>query len=71
MLLARHQKVGQNRDIEIANRSFENVSHYKYLGMALINQNLTQEESKRSLNSDNICSHSVLNLYPFIGCLKT
>jgi hypothetical protein len=26
MLLSRHQKAGQNRDIKIANRSFENVS---------------------------------------------
>jgi hypothetical protein len=25
MLLSRHQNVGQNRDIKIANRSFENV----------------------------------------------
>jgi hypothetical protein len=26
MLLSRHQNIGQNRDIKIANRSFENVS---------------------------------------------
>jgi hypothetical protein len=32
MLLCRHQNVGQNRDIKIANRSFENVSQFKYLG---------------------------------------
>jgi hypothetical protein len=32
MLLSRHQNVGQNRDIEIANRSFENVSQFKHLG---------------------------------------
>jgi hypothetical protein len=34
MLLSRHQNVGQNRDIKTANRSFENVSQfkYKYLG---------------------------------------
>jgi hypothetical protein len=25
MLLSRHQNVGENRDIKIANRSFENV----------------------------------------------
>jgi coproporphyrinogen III oxidase-like Fe-S oxidoreductase len=25
MLLSRHQNVGQNRDVKIANRSFENV----------------------------------------------
>jgi hypothetical protein len=32
MLLSRQQNVGQNRDIRIANRSFENVSQFKYLG---------------------------------------
>jgi hypothetical protein len=32
MLLSRHQNGGQNRDIKIANRSFENVSQFKYLG---------------------------------------
>jgi hypothetical protein len=30
-LLSRHQNVGQNRNIKIANRSFENVSQFKYL----------------------------------------
>jgi hypothetical protein len=30
MLLSRHQNVGQKRDIEIANRSFENVSQSNY-----------------------------------------
>jgi hypothetical protein len=31
-LLSHHQNVRQNRDIKIANRSFENVSQFKYLG---------------------------------------
>jgi hypothetical protein len=30
MLLSRQQNVGQNRDIRIANRSFQNVSQFKY-----------------------------------------
>jgi hypothetical protein len=44
MLLPRHQNVSQNRDIKIANRSFENVSQFKYLGTTVTNQNLIQEE---------------------------
>jgi hypothetical protein len=42
MLLSRHQNVGQNREIKIANRSFENVSQFRYLGMTVTNQNLIQ-----------------------------
>jgi hypothetical protein len=45
MLLSRHQNAGQNRDMKIANRSFENVSQFKYLGTTVTNQNLIQEET--------------------------
>jgi hypothetical protein len=62
MLLSRHQNVGQNRDIKIASRSFENVSQFKYLGTTVTNQNLILEEIKRRLNSGNACYHSVQSL---------
>jgi hypothetical protein len=62
MLLSRHQNVGQNRDIKIANKSFENVSQFIYLGTTVANQNLMQEEIKRRLNSGNACYHSVQSL---------
>jgi hypothetical protein len=64
MLLSRHQNVGQNWDMKIANRSFENVSQFKYLGTTVTNQNVIQEEIKRRLNSGNACYHSVQNLLP-------
>jgi hypothetical protein len=32
MLLSRHQNVGQNRDVKIAKRSFENVPQFKFWG---------------------------------------
>jgi hypothetical protein len=60
-LCTRHQNVGQNRDVKITNRSFENESQFKYLG-TVTNQNLIQEEIKRILNSGNSCYHSVQNL---------
>jgi hypothetical protein len=66
MLLSHHQSVGQNRDMKIANRSFENVPQFNYLGMTIINQNLIQEGIKRRLNSGNACYHSVQNL---LSCL--
>jgi hypothetical protein len=60
--LSRHQNVGQNWNINIANKSFENVSQFKYLRTTVTNQNLIQEEIKRRLNSGNACYHSVQNL---------
>jgi hypothetical protein len=62
MLISCQQNVGQNRDTKIANRSFENVSQFKYLGMTVTNQNLIQEETRRRLISGNACYHSVQNL---------
>jgi hypothetical protein len=46
---------GQNREIKLGNRSFENVSQFKYLGTTVTNQNLIQKEIKRRLSSGNVC----------------
>jgi hypothetical protein len=54
--------VGQNRDLKLTKRSFENVSQFNYLGTIVINQNLIQEEIKRRLNAGNACFHSFQNL---------
>jgi hypothetical protein len=37
MLVSRDQNAGQNRDIKIGNRSFENVSQFRYLGTTVTN----------------------------------
>jgi hypothetical protein len=39
-----HQKAGQNQDLRTANRSFETVSHFKYLGRIIINKNLLRRK---------------------------
>jgi hypothetical protein len=61
-MLSCHQNAGQNWDIKIANRSFKNVSQFKYLGTTVKNQNLIREEINRRSNSDCGCYLSVLNL---------
>jgi hypothetical protein len=71
MLLAHHQNAGQNHDIKISNRCFENVTQFRYLEMTVTNQNLIQEEIKRRLNLGNACYHSFQNLLSFICCLET
>jgi ribosomal protein S2 len=62
MLLSHHQNAGQNHDIMIAKRCFENVAKFRYLGTTITNENLIQEEIKRRLNLGNACYHSVQNL---------
>jgi hypothetical protein len=62
MLLSHHQNEGQNHIIKLANRSFGNVTQFKYFGMTVTNQTFIQEETKGRLNSGNACYHAVQNL---------
>jgi hypothetical protein len=59
MLMSRSQKIGQKHSIKIANRSFEDVAKFKYLGTILTDQNCMHEEINSRLNSGNACYHSV------------
>jgi hypothetical protein len=61
MLLSRQQNAGQNRGMKTGNRSFENMSQFKYLGTTVTIQNFIQDEIKKRLNSGNACYHSVQN----------
>jgi hypothetical protein len=65
MLLSHHQNAGQNHNIKIGDRTFENAAHFKYFEKTVINQNLIQEKIKRRLNSGNACYHSVHNPLSF------
>jgi hypothetical protein len=71
MLLSRHLIVGQNRDIKIAKRLFENVSQFRYLGTTVTNQNLIQGVIKRRLNSGIPLSSRLLSKNVKIGIYKT
>jgi hypothetical protein len=39
MSMSRNQKMGQKHSIKIANRSFEHLAKFKYLGTTLTDQN--------------------------------
>jgi hypothetical protein len=49
MLVSLCLKAGQRQSIKIANRSFESVAEYKYLGTTLTDQNYIHEEVKSRL----------------------
>jgi hypothetical protein len=70
ILTSHHQNAGQNHDIKIGDRSYENVAQFKYLGTTVTDQNLIQEEIKRTLNLCNACYHSDQNLFVFSSGLK-
>jgi hypothetical protein len=58
MLLSSQQNVGQNRDIKISDRLFENVSQFKYLGTKVSSIKIS---FRRKLNYGNACYQSVQN----------
>jgi hypothetical protein len=62
VLMSCHQNARLNHKIKAANRCFENVTQFKYLGRAVTNQNLIQEEIKMRLSLCNACYHSVQNI---------
>jgi hypothetical protein len=58
MLMSRCQKAGERHGIKIANRCFEDVAKFKYLGTTLTDQ----IACTKRLNSGNACYHSVQSL---------
>jgi len=46
MVVSHHQNVGQNHTLLIANKFFENVAEFKYLGTTVTHQNCIYEEIK-------------------------
>jgi hypothetical protein len=62
MLMSRNKTTGQGHSIKIANRSFEDVVKFKYLGTIQTDQNCMHGEIKSGLNSRNACYRLVQSL---------
>jgi hypothetical protein len=62
MFVSFHQNVEQNRNFLTANKSFENVTKFKYLRERLTDQNCINEETKSRINSGNAYYHSFQSL---------
>jgi hypothetical protein len=70
MLLSRHRISGQNRDIRMANKSFENVSQFKYMGTTVTYQNFIQENIKSNRILVMLATIQFRTFYFLVCCLK-
>jgi hypothetical protein len=57
MVVSRHQDVGQNHNLLIANKAFENMAKFKYLGTSVTK--LRSRRNEMRLNSWNYGYDSV------------
>jgi hypothetical protein len=69
VLLSRHQNAGQNHDIKIGNRCFENVAQFRYLGTTATYLNLIQKEIKKKFLSGNASFIQSRTFCLFFFCL--
>jgi hypothetical protein len=71
MLMSRSQRIGQKHSLKTANRSFEVVAKFRYLGTTLTDNSCMHEEINSRPNSGNACCRSVHSLLSSRCCLGT
>jgi hypothetical protein len=72
MFTSSHQTAGQSNYIRVANKSFEKVAKFKYLGATLTDENCIHEEIRSRLNSvQNLLSSRLLPRNVKIKIYKT
>jgi len=69
VVMYHHQNIGQNHNLLIANKSFENMANVKYLRITITNQNRIHGEIKTTLNLENAYHSSDQNVSS--SCLLT
>jgi hypothetical protein len=62
--LSYHQNAGQDHNVKIANKLFENVEKFDYLGMTVTKHIYIHDEIKTKLHLGNVWCHSVQNHLP-------
>jgi hypothetical protein len=70
MLIPHHQNARQNHNINMFNRSFENATAFRYLGMTVADQNLIHDEIKSRLNLGNLRTIQFRTFCLLVCCLK-
>jgi hypothetical protein len=64
-------RIKDNHDMKITNRTLENMAQFNYLVTKVTNQLSIQEEIQRRTNSGNACYHSDLNCFLLVCCVNT
>jgi hypothetical protein len=70
MFMSHHQTTEQNHYTKVANKSFENVTKFKYFIIMATNQNCIHREAKNRLNSGNACYRGIQNVLSSMWYLK-